>query len=108
MDKVDKGLYVSVDYKGTLQNGEVFDSSHGSQPLEVQMGVGQLIEGFEKELMGMSLKEKKTFTLNPEDAYGQIDEIESKQSDNSCIEKVKEQLNQTRNSYIEALSDAKR
>lgn len=74
MENVEKGLYVSVDYKGTLQNGEVFDSSHGNQPLEVQMGVGQLIGGFEKELMGMSLNEKKTFTLNPEDAYGQIDE----------------------------------
>ena len=74
MEKVEKGLYVSVDYKGTLQNGEVFDSSHGSKPLEVQMGVGQLIEGFEKEIMGMSLNGKKTFTLNPEDAYCQRDE----------------------------------
>ena len=41
MEKVEKGLFVSVDYKGTLQNGDVFDSSHGSQPLEVQMGAGQ-------------------------------------------------------------------
>jgi peptidylprolyl isomerase len=74
VEKVEDGLYISVDYKGTLQNGEVFDSSQGNQPLEVQMGVGQLIEGFEKELVGMSLNEKKTFTLNPEDAYGKRDE----------------------------------
>jgi len=74
VEKVEKGLYVSVDYKGTLQNGEVFDTSQGSQPLEVQMGVGQLIEGFERELMGMSLNEKKMFTLNPDEAYGQRDE----------------------------------
>ena len=74
MEKVETGLYVSVDYKGTLQNGEVFDTSLGSQPLEIKMGVGQLIEGFEKELMGMSLNEKKTFTLNADDAYGQRDE----------------------------------
>jgi peptidylprolyl isomerase len=74
VDKVENGLYVSVDYKGTLPNGDVFDSSQGGQPLEVQMGVGQLIEGFERELMGMSLNEKKSFTLNPEDAYGQRDE----------------------------------
>ena len=51
MEKVEKGLYVSVDYKGTLQIGEVFDTSHGSRPLEVQMGAGQLIEGFERELV---------------------------------------------------------
>jgi peptidylprolyl isomerase len=77
--KVEKGLYVSVDYKGTLQNGEVFDTSHGSQPIEVQMGGGQLIAGFERELMGMSLNEKKMFTLNPEDAYGQRDESLSRE-----------------------------
>ena len=74
MEKVENGLYVSVDYKGTLQNGEIFDSSQGGLPLEVQMGGGQLIEGFERELMGMSLNGKKEFTLNPEEAYGQRDE----------------------------------
>lgn len=74
MAKVENGLYISVDYKGTLQNGEVFDSSQGGQPLEVQMGAGQLIAGFERELMGMSLNDKKEFTLNPEDAYGQRDD----------------------------------
>jgi len=74
VEKVENGLYVSVDYKGTLQNGEVFDSSHGRQPLEVQMGVGQLIAGFENELMGMALNDKKVFTLDPENAYGQRDE----------------------------------
>lgn len=74
MEKVENGLYVSVDYKGSLQNGDVFDTSHGRHPLEVQMGSGQLIAGFENELMGMSLNEKKTFTLDPENAYGHRDE----------------------------------
>jgi peptidylprolyl isomerase len=74
VDKVENGLYVSVDYRGTLQNGDVFDDSHGRQPLEVHMGVGQLIAGFEKQLMGMALNDKKRFTLDPEDAYGQRDE----------------------------------
>ena len=73
MKKVEKGLFVSVDYKGTLQNGELFDTSHGRQPLEVKVGAGQLIKGFENELLGMSLNEKKTFTLEPEEAYGQRD-----------------------------------
>ncbi len=74
MNKVSDGLYVSVDYKGTLPNGQVFDSSEGRAPLEVQMGAGQLIEGFEKALMDMALNEKKTFTLSPEEAYGEVDE----------------------------------
>jgi len=74
MEKVETGLFVSVHYKGTLQNGEVFDTSEGRHPLEVQMGAGQLISGFENELMGMSLNEKKVFTLDPDEAYGQKDE----------------------------------
>ena len=71
MEKVENGLFVSVDYTGTLENGEVFDSSKGRQPLEVEMGAGLLVKGFEAALLGMSLNEKKTFTLAPEDAYGQ-------------------------------------
>jgi peptidylprolyl isomerase len=74
VEKVENGIFVSVDYKGTLEDGQVFDSSHGRQPLEIQIGAGQLIKGFENELMGMALNEKKVFTLAPEDAYGQRDE----------------------------------
>lgn len=74
MNTVENGLFVSVEYKGTLGDGEVFDSSEGRQPLEVQMGAGQLIQGFEAALMGMSLNEAKTFTLNPEEAYGHRNE----------------------------------
>lgn len=74
MEKVESNLYVSVDYKGTLNDGEVFDSSEGRAPLEVQMGGGQLIKGFEDALMGMALNEKKTFTLESEEAYGERDD----------------------------------
>lgn len=74
MEKVETGQFVRVHYKGTLQNGEVFDTSEGRHPLEVQIGEGQIISGFENALMGMSLNEKKVFTLDPEDAYGQKDE----------------------------------
>ena len=74
MDKVESGVFVSIDYKGTLDNGDVFDSSHGRHPLEIQMGTGSVIPGFESALMGMSLNETKTFTLTPEEAYGHRDE----------------------------------
>lgn len=70
MEKVENGKYISVEYTGTLGNGEVFDSSRGRQPLEVHMGAGQMIKGFEAQLVGMALNEKKVFTLPPEDAYG--------------------------------------
>ena len=74
MEKVVNNTYVSVHYKGTLGDGQIFDSSEGRQPLEVLMGAGQLIKGFENELMDMAVNEKKCFTLEPEDAYGERDE----------------------------------
>jgi peptidylprolyl isomerase len=74
MEKVTNGTYVSVDYKGTLDGGDVFDTSHGRQPIEIQMGAGQLIKGFEAALSDMELNEKKSFVLSPEEAYGQRDD----------------------------------
>jgi peptidylprolyl isomerase len=74
MDKVETGKNVQIHYTGTLESGEVFDSSEGREPLKVTVGQGQLIRGFEDSLMGMGLNEKKTFTLEPERAYGERDE----------------------------------
>ena len=74
MQKVENGLFISIHYKGALANGDVFDSSEGRAPLEVEMGRGQLIKGFEAALVDMALNEKKTFTLSPEEAYGLRDE----------------------------------
>ena len=74
MQKVESGMFVSVTYTGTLENGEVFDTSEGRRPLEFRTGAGQLIKGFEDAVMGMSLNEKKEFTLEPEEAYGLRDE----------------------------------
>jgi peptidylprolyl isomerase len=70
MKKVENGHFVKVDYTGTLENGETFDSSRGGHPIEVQIGAGGVIKGFEDALMGMAEKESKTFTLSPEEAYG--------------------------------------
>ena len=74
MENVKSGLFVQVDYTGTLKNGVVFDTSNGREPLEIMMGTGQLIQGFENALMGMAVGEEKTFTLSPEEAYGHHDE----------------------------------
>ena len=70
LEIVENGKYVAVEYTGKLGNGEVFDSSEGRQPLEVHMGAGEMIKGFESQLLGMAVNEKKVFTISPEDAYG--------------------------------------
>ncbi|MBS3731987.1 MAG: peptidylprolyl isomerase [Desulfobacterales bacterium] len=74
MEKVESGKFVTVNYKGTLESGEVFDSSEDGQPMEVKVGSGQVIQGFENALMGMELNEEKSFTLEPDEAYGSRDE----------------------------------
>ena len=74
MQTVESGKFVSVIYTGTLADGQVFDSCAAESPLEFQTGSGQLIQGFDDAVMGMALNEKKTFTLQPEDAYGVYNE----------------------------------
>jgi peptidylprolyl isomerase len=68
--KVKKGDKVKVHYTGTLEDGTVFDTSEGGDPLEFEVGSGQIIEGFEKGVLGMEKGEEKSFTVPPEDAYG--------------------------------------
>jgi peptidylprolyl isomerase len=70
MQKVENGLFVQVAYTGKLEDGQVFDTSEGKAPLEIPMGAGQMIPGFEAALMDMELGEKKSFTLSPDEAYG--------------------------------------
>lgn len=68
--KVKKGDKVKVHYTGTLEDGSVFDTSEGGDPLEFEVGSGQIIEGFEKCIIGMEEGEEKSFTVPPEEAYG--------------------------------------
>ena len=71
---IQEGSNVKLHYTGTLNDGTVFDSSEGKDPLEFTVGEGQVIPGFEKELMGMKAGDKKTLNILTEDAYGERDE----------------------------------
>lgn len=71
---IQKDMVASVHYRGTFtESGEEFDSSSGSEPLQFLVGSGQMIPGFEKALIGASVGETKTFSLEPEEAYGHKD-----------------------------------
>lgn len=63
---------VKVHYTGKLKNGQVFDSSLERDPLEITLGKGMLIPGFEKGLLNMQIREKKTISVPKEEAYGDI------------------------------------
>lgn len=70
MSEVKSGDKVRIHYKGTLADGSVFDSSEGRDPLEFTVGAGQVIVGMDKEMLGMTVGEKKTITAVAEEAYG--------------------------------------
>ena len=72
MEKIKNGDTVKVHYTGKFESGEVFDTSlsEGREPLNVTLGQGMLIPGFENGLIGMVIGEKKTVEIEPEDAYG--------------------------------------
>lgn len=65
------GDTVKVHYTGKLEDGTVFDTSNGSEPLEFTLGQGQVISGFEQAVVGMKVGESKTFTIPADQAYGQ-------------------------------------
>ena len=74
MSKVKDGDTVKVHYTGKLEDGTVFDSSKEGEPLELTIGAGNVIEGFEKGVIGMERGGSKTVTIPPEEAYGPMNE----------------------------------
>lgn len=71
----EEGDSIAVHYTGTLDSGEVFDTSKdGDPPLEFVIGAGQMISGFDAAVRGMAVGEVKTVQLAPGDAYGEKDE----------------------------------
>ena len=57
-EKTGKGKKVSVDYKGYLIDGRVFDSSEGRAPLSFTTAAGQMIPGFRRDGTGYEKRRK--------------------------------------------------
>lgn len=74
MRTVSNGDVVTMHYTGTLDNGEVFDSSIGGPPLQFQVGSGQIIQGFNDAILGMEIGSERSFSLTPDMAYGEHDD----------------------------------
>lgn len=65
-----QGNTVKIHYTGTLDNGSVFDTSEGREPLEFTLGGGQVIAGFDEAVTGMAVGEKKNVKVPVDKAYG--------------------------------------
>jgi peptidylprolyl isomerase len=88
--KVKTGDTVKIEYTGKFNDGEVFDSSEGREPLMFKVGEKQVIPGFEKEIEGMELNEEKTFKIKPADAYGERNDELVKEVPRSALPKDQE------------------
>ena len=64
------GDRVRVHYTGRLEDGQVFDSSQGGDPLEFTVGAGEVIPGFDEAVRGLRPGESRSVEIEPEDAYG--------------------------------------
>jgi len=74
MAQVKRGDTVKVHYTGSLEDGSVFDSSVGREPLQFKVGSGQVIVGFDEAVTGMAVGEKKTVLIPCSKAYGELQE----------------------------------
>ena len=61
---------VRIHYTGTLTDGSTFDSSTGRDPLEFQLGSGQIIPGLDNAIQGMNVGETDKVTIPAAEAYG--------------------------------------
>ena len=64
------GNNVSVNYRGTLDNGKEFDSSYGRGPFEFSLGAGMVIKGWDEGVAGMKVGGKRKLVIPPELGYG--------------------------------------
>ena len=65
------GDNVKVHYTGTLEDGTIFDSSQGKDPLQFDVGSGQVIPGFDEAIVGMAVGESKKVLIPSTKAYGE-------------------------------------
>lgn len=64
------GQTIRIHYTGKLENGTTFDTSAGREPLEFELGSGEIIPGLDQALEGMAVGQRKTVTIQPDEAYG--------------------------------------
>jgi len=71
MAQAEAGDRVKINFTGKLEDGSVFANTADSEPLEFQLGEGEIIPGVENAVEGMNVGESKTVKVPPEQAYGQ-------------------------------------
>ena len=69
-DEASAGQTVTVNYTGTLTNGDQFDTSIGRAPFSFPLGAGRVIKGWDEGVAGMKVGGKRKLTIPPQLGYG--------------------------------------
>jgi peptidylprolyl isomerase len=67
---IQKGHKVTVHYTGKYENGDIFDTSIGKDPINFVVGDGAVINGFENAVIGKNVGDKIEVDIDPIDGYG--------------------------------------
>lgn len=71
-EEVHSGDFITINYKGWLENGQVFDSSYErGTPFKCRIGVGEVIDGWDMGVIGMKEGGKRKLIIPPQLAYGE-------------------------------------
>ena len=71
MTEAKEGSTVKVHYTGKFDDGTVFDSSEGRDPIEFKVGEGKVIKGFDTAIVGMKEGDEKDVKIEAKEAYGE-------------------------------------
>ncbi len=67
-----KGALITTQYRGTLSDGTLFDSSYErSKPFQCVIGTGRVIKGWDIGLMGMRVGGKRRLFVPAQLGYGE-------------------------------------
>lgn len=72
--KIDSSKRVTLHFTVSLMDGSVVDSTKERDPATFTMGDGSLLPGFEEALQGLSIGDKRSVFLQPEQAFGPYNE----------------------------------
>ncbi len=68
---VGEGTRVYLNFSLSLDDGSEVDSNFGAEPVDFVVGDGSMLPGFERCLFGMAAGERRLFTIDPEQAFGE-------------------------------------
>jgi peptidylprolyl isomerase len=74
MTALPDGTLVSIHFEGKLVNGDVFESTYGSDPLSICLGNHEILEKLEAAIRTMAQGETRTIRMTPEEGYGDYQE----------------------------------